>query len=86
MSSMPWKPERPAKNWRTHWDTFCVILGYFILFSSTKAEGRVKTLGQALAIWAFIIAGFISLAGAYVTSTGLCSMDMMGECWNRGGA
>lgn len=64
--------------------TFWSILGYFILFSSTKAEGRVKTLGHALAIWAFVIAVFILLAGAYVTSTGLCSMDMMGECWTRG--
>jgi len=64
--------------------TFWVILGYFILFSSTKAEGRVKTLGQVLAIWAFIIAGFILLAGAYVTSTGMCSMEMFSECWARG--
>lgn len=65
--------------------TFWTILGYFILFSSTKAEGRVKSLGQALAIWAFVIAAFILLAGAYVTSTGLCSMEMMGDCWSRGG-
>ena len=65
--------------------TFWVIIGYFILFSSSKAEGRVKTLGQVLAIWAFIIAGFILLAGAYVTSTGMCSMEMLSECLARGG-
>lgn len=55
--------------------TFWMILGYFILFSSTRAEGRVKTLGQALAVWAFVIAGFIVLAGAYVTMAGWCSME-----------
>ena len=65
--------------------TFWAVLGYFLLFSSTKTEGRVKTLGQALGIWAFVISVGILLAGAYVTSTGLCSMDMMGECWSRGG-
>ena len=65
--------------------TFWMILGYFILFSSAKAEGRVKTLGQALAIWAFVIAVFILLAGAYVTITGLCSMEVIGACWSGGG-
>lgn len=66
--------------------TFWLILGYFVLFSSTKAEGRVRTLGRALAIWAFIIAGFILLAGVYVTTTGLCTMDMVMQCSGRGGA
>ena len=66
--------------------TFWAIVGYFILFSSTKAEGAVKTLGQVLAVWAFMIAGFILLAGAYVTITGMCSMDVMMECFTRGDA
>ena len=65
--------------------TFWTIVGYFILFSSTKAEGRVKTLGQTLAAWAFIIAGFIVLAGAYVTATGMCSMEMLSQCFANGG-
>ena len=64
--------------------TFWAILGYFILFSSTRAEGAVRTIGQALAIWAFVIAGFIVLAGAYVTLAGWCSADgfctMSGMC------
>jgi hypothetical protein len=60
--------------------TFWVIVGYFLLFSSAKVEGRIKTLGHVLAVWTFIIAGFILLAGAYVTATGLCSMDMMMQC------
>lgn len=61
--------------------TFWAIIGYFVLFSSTKAEGRVKTLGQVLGVWALIISACILLAGAYVTMTGLCSMDMMMQCW-----
>ena len=60
--------------------TFWAVVGYFIIFSSTKAEGRVKTLGQALAIWAFIISGFILLGGAYVTMAGWCSMDTLMRC------
>lgn len=51
-----------------------------MLLLSTKAEGRVKTLGQMLAAWAFNIVGFIILAGAYVTVTGMCSMEMMMQC------
>lgn len=57
--------------------TVWVVIGYFILYSSTKAEGFVKTLGQWLAVWAFIISGFILIAGAYVTMTGLCPIDLI---------
>ena len=66
--------------------TFWAVIGYFILFSSTKVEGRVKTLGQFLGIWALVISGFILFAGAYVATTGLCTMDMLSQCWNSGGA
>ena len=66
--------------------TFWAIVGYFVLFSSTKAEGRVKTFGQILGVWALVISGFIILAGAYVSMTGLCSMHMLSQCWNSGGA
>ena len=55
--------------------TFWAVLGYFTLFSSTRAEGAVRTLGRALAIWMFVISGFILLAGAYVTLAGWCSVD-----------
>ena len=64
--------------------TFWAILGYFVLFSSTRAEVGVRTLGRVLAIWVFIIAGFIVLAGAYMTLAGWCSADgfcsMSGMC------
>jgi hypothetical protein len=64
--------------------TFWVIVGYFLLFTTAKVEGRIKTLGQVLAVWTFIIAGFILLAGAYMTATGMCSMDMMMQCMGNG--
>jgi hypothetical protein len=60
--------------------TFWAIVGYFVLFSSTKAEGFVSSLGRGLAIWAFVISGCIVIAGAYITMTGLCSLDALMQC------
>ena len=57
--------------------TFLVVVGYFVLFSSTKTEGAVKTFGQILAIWLFILAAVLPAAGAYATYAGLPSMDAM---------
>ncbi len=54
--------------------TIWLVIGYFVLFSSTKAAGSVRTFGRALAIWAFVISGCFVLAGAYVTMSGLCPM------------
>jgi len=55
--------------------TFWAIVGYFVLFSSRKAEGNVRTLGQVLAIWTFVLAVMIPIVGAYVTIAGLCPID-----------
>ena len=44
---------------------------------ATRAEGRLRKFGQVLAIWAFIIAAFIPLGGAYVTLAELCPMGGM---------
>jgi len=60
--------------------TFWIVIGYFVLFSSTKADGSVRTFGRSLAIWAFILAGFIVLAGGYITLSGMCSMDAFMNC------
>ena len=65
--------------------TFWAVVGYFVLFSSTKAEGGVKTFGRVLAVWTFIIAGFIVLASAYVTIAGICPMEMMMQRFSGGG-
>ena len=55
--------------------TFWAIVGYFVLFSSRKAEGRVRTLGQVLAGWTFVLAVLIPITAAYVTFAGLCPLD-----------
>jgi len=57
--------------------TFWAVIGYFVLFSSTRAEGRVQTLGHWLAIWIFLIAVFIPIVAAYITLTGLCPLDAL---------
>jgi hypothetical protein len=55
--------------------TICVTIGYFVLFAASKADDGIKTFGRVLAIWLFVIAAFIPIAGAYVTLAGLCPME-----------
>ena len=57
--------------------TFWAVIGYFVLFSSMKADGGIKKFGQILAIWTFVIAVFLPIAGAYLTLAGLCPIDAM---------
>lgn len=57
--------------------TLVVVLGYFILFASTKAQGGVKTFGQILAVWVLVLAAFLPLAGAYATYAGVPSIGQM---------
>lgn len=52
--------------------TVFVVLGYFVLFSSTKTDGPVRTFGRVLAIWVFIVALLFPTMGAYVTLSDLC--------------
>ena len=57
--------------------TIWVVLGYFILFSSSKSEGAVQKFGQILAAWVFIIAALLPLMGAYGTLSGFSLEAMM---------
>jgi hypothetical protein len=57
--------------------TFWVVVGYFVLFASTKSAGSVRTFGRVLAIWIFIIAAFIPLMGAYISLSGLCPLEAL---------
>ena len=59
--------------------TIWVVIGYFVLFSSTKVEGAVQQFGRGLAIWVFIVALVFPTMGAYVTIAGLCPMEKMME-------
>ncbi|HEY5649244.1 MAG TPA: hypothetical protein VIU33_07070 [Nitrospiria bacterium] len=62
------------------------IIGYFILFSSTKAEGGVQTFGRLLAVWVLILASLIPVMGAYLTLSGLCPIETMIETMHSGKA
>lgn len=65
--------------------TIIVVLGFFVLFSATKAEGPVQMFGYILAVWVFIIASFFPVMGAYVTLSGLCpSMEKMMKSMHSG--
>jgi hypothetical protein len=57
--------------------TIFVVIGYFVLFASTRADGFVHTFGLVLAVWLFIIALFFPLCGAFMTFSGLCPMKEM---------
>ncbi len=57
--------------------TLVVVLGYFILFSSTKAQGGVRTFGQILAAWVLVLGALFPVAGAYATFAGVPSVGEM---------
>ncbi len=59
--------------------TVWAIIGFFVLFASTKAEGGLSKFGQVLGTWSLVIAAIFPLAGAYVTLAGLCPMEAMME-------
>ena len=64
--------------------TLTVVVGYFILFSSTKTQGAVKTLGRILAIWVLALAALFPLAGGYVTYAGLSPVGSMMQSMHSG--
>lgn len=65
--------------------TLAVLLGYFVLFSSTKAEGATKTFGQVLATWIFILAAVLPVAGAYATYAGVSPIGEWMRSMHSGG-
>ncbi len=64
--------------------TIFAVIGYFVLFSSTKAEGAVQKFGQILAIWVLIVALFFPIMGLYVTLSGLCPIDELMQTMHSG--
>lgn len=66
--------------------TIWLVIGYFVLFSSAKADGGIRTFGRILAIWIFVIAVFIPVAAAYVTLAGLCPIEAMLKEMHSAGA
>jgi hypothetical protein len=61
-----------------------MVIGYFVLFSSMKVDGGIKKFGRVLAIWIFVIAAFIPVAGAYVTFADLCPIEGMFQATHSG--
>jgi hypothetical protein len=57
--------------------TFWAIVGYFVLFTSTRAQSRIRNLGQILAVWTFVLAALIPIVAAYITIAGLCPIEAM---------
>ena len=60
--------------------TFWLVIGYFVLFSSTRVDGSVKSFARGLATWIFILSGLILLAGAYITLSGCCPLGALMQC------
>lgn len=63
--------------------TIWVVLGYLILFSSTKAQGAVQAFGRVLAIWVFILAALSVIGGVYMTFSGLSPIGGMQSMHSR---
>ncbi len=59
--------------------TMFTILGYIVLYCSTKADGTVKIFGKVLSICVFILAAMPLIMGAYVTLAGICPLGPMME-------
>ena len=59
--------------------TFFVILGYFVLYASSRSEGGIRTFGRILAVWIFLIALLPPIGGAVITLSGECPMHKMFE-------
>ncbi len=57
--------------------TIWVVLGYFVLFSSTKTQGAGQRFGRILAVWLFLLAAFTPLMGAYGTLAGVSPAQAM---------
>ncbi len=61
--------------------TFWVVVGYFVLFASSRAEGTLHRFGRLLGIWVLVIAVLIPICGAYVTLSGMCPLEKMMQQW-----
>ena len=55
--------------------TVLTVLGYIVLFCSSKASGGIAAFGKVLAVWVFVLAAVPPLVGAYVSIAGLCPID-----------
>jgi len=52
--------------------TIWLVIGYIVLFISSRSEGQMQKFGRVLAIWVFIIAAFIPIMGLVLSISDLC--------------
>ena len=58
--------------------TFWLVIGYVVLYISSKSDGSVQRFGRILAIWVFVIAAIIPIMGLVVSFSDLCPLaDLM---------
>jgi len=51
--------------------TILLVVGYFVLFASSRAEGGVKRFGQYLAVWIFFLVTVLVLGGLLASALGM---------------
>lgn len=51
--------------------TVLVVLGFFVIYTATRAEGGVKRLGKYLGVWIFFLAGASILGGLFASTVGI---------------
>jgi hypothetical protein len=61
-----------------------LVIGFFVLFTSTRAEGALRRFGQYLAIWHLFLAGVLVPGGLLASIVGMpdpisSMMDRMGQ-------
>ena len=67
--------------------TLFVVMAYIVFYCTLRIEGGMKTFGQVLTVWLFILAIILPLSGAYLSISGYSPMqdhmrqmgEMMGE-------
>jgi len=66
--------------------TLAVVVGYFVLYSSARTQGAMKTFGQILALRAFAAAALLPMAGGYATNTDVPLLGAMMRSMHSGGS
>ena len=60
--------------------TFWLVVGYIVLYISSKSDGQVQKFGRILTIWVFVIAAIIPILGLVVSFSDLCPFaDLMAK-------
>ena len=64
--------------------TIWAVLGYFLLFTSARAQGPMQVLGRVLSIWVLVIAALFPAAGAYAMFADLSPISAMMQSMHCG--